>query len=393
MTRNEARQLLDSMLPPVKIAGVNANKKLTATEVNELCDVVVAGENHRLEVGQNEQQYVNAVNVRIANEIPKVVTILKNHNYSSKVTMPYLAKQVLFYLASEYISANNLGNGSTQNDFLALLKANKLSVTHNFFTKLGYAPAYCSDMLNYTQPENPMPYLGQKKDELAVAIKNLVYQAGTRIECYVDLFGGSGSATTAVCPKKGWTFVYNEKDNTVTNLMEVLKDKELSQQLAKQLKGLVDDIEFGKPFIWDSNKNHILNSEVTTRCNMDGHYHIDFKFNSVNFAEEIQLYESYQDRRPTKQTGIEDLEGLYMHDTSLVRKSIIEEFDEQAYFNREYIESKVMVWYANDVASEKEDFVFEVDGEIYKKEDLLKYKGWDGFVKSISTTNVVLQLQ
>lgn len=49
-------------------------------------------------------------------------------------------------------------------------------------------------MKKYTQPELPANYKGNKCGELAVAIRNLVYQDG-KYDIFCDVFGGSGGAS------------------------------------------------------------------------------------------------------------------------------------------------------------------------------------------------------
>lgn len=144
--------------------------------------------------------------------------------------MPFLVKQVLWLICYKALQA-----GLKQNDVFKEFEEYNIYVSHNFFSSLEQTPDYFLRCEEYSQPENPCKYMGQKKDELAVAIKNLVYQAGSH-SCFVDIFGGSGSASVAVCRKRRVEYVYNELNTRVHNYVEMIAGqnyKDISEMLEK----------------------------------------------------------------------------------------------------------------------------------------------------------------
>lgn len=152
--------------------------------------------------------------------------------------MPLLVKQVLWLICYKALQV-----GLTQKRVYEELRKHKIKISHNFFSSLEQTPDYFLRCEKYFQPVNPCKYKGQKKDELAVAIKNLVYQAGKH-SYFVDVFGGSGSASAAVCHKKRGKYVYNEKNARMYNYIEVISGK-LYRDLIKCMELIQEDL---RPF-------------------------------------------------------------------------------------------------------------------------------------------------
>lgn len=365
MTKEIIKQLLDSMLIEVKPRGIAANSMLSEEQEEMLYDVTERFLVQKLTVEDAVKEVVHILqDIGYGSNITKIE--LKDENsdlmkdkkgnviYASvnQDTMPFLIKQILFYLCCAYIAENE---SNTQKGFLQLLSQCGLTLSLNFFTKLGYSPAYCSDMLSYKQPENPMPYKGQKKGELAVAIKNLVYQAGTGIDYYVDIFGGSGSASTAVCPKKGLSIAYNELSTSVFNLFEVLHDSDLCKRFIEDLKKLQDDLKTGKPFIKDISND--LETHDTT-----GIIHTLEDFYELDFEARIEDY------RNNKKKGKK----------SPVEKEIAEDYLEDYELNIPGM-LKIMRAYQKSVQVQPDTYNFSFEGKQYSKSELLKYEGLAGY--------------
>lgn len=229
-TKEELQKILDGILPQLNKFGraKKANGLLSDVERDELYDVVAS---YKIE---DKGWYLNSIS--------KVVSIIKKHPefaYYDKgynedgtplvsVEMPFLIKQVLFYIYCETKSNNE---DLRLNDFLGDLQSGGLYKTKKLLNVGGMTPDGYLDMVRYNQPKNPCLYKGQKKEELAYAIKNLAYQAGS-YSYYVDVFGGSGAATTALYPQDRVKQVYNEINPAVYNLFYVLASDGYTQVIS-----------------------------------------------------------------------------------------------------------------------------------------------------------------
>lgn len=240
MTKEEKIQKeLDYILPPLNRFGraKKANILLSDKEKAELYDVVDSFNK------DNKNWYLESID--------KVVSIIKKHpefddyakGYNEDETplvsteMPLFVKQVLFYIY--YVTKNNNRDIRTKL-FLSDLESVGLKKTKKLLNVGGMTPEGYFDMVKYQQPANPCLYKGQKKDELAYAIKNLAYQAGA-YSYFVDIFGGSAAATTALYPQDRVKQVYNEKNLAVYNLMKVLATDDY-KELKKAIHYLKEDL-------------------------------------------------------------------------------------------------------------------------------------------------------
>lgn len=356
MARGEIELVLNTMLNPTKVRSINANQNLLSVQQqDELYDIVPKVLNGGLNISGAVTIVSDILTAVGYGANTKKVKVKTNKSVKpvfatvNQDTMPFLIKQVLFFLGCLYVSQST----ETQKDFLILLNNADINITHNFFTKLGYSVQYFADILEYEQPHTPIPYKGQKNGELAVAIKNLVYQAGTGIDYFVDIFGGSGSASTAVCPKKGVQVVYNELSTSVFNLFEVMWDKDLHKDLIRHLKMLQDDLKFGKPYIEDISQDIVIKDE-------DLPYKIE-DFLVLDFDIQSELY------RNSKKKGISPTEI-----------TIKDEFSEDIYTKNDDI-VKIMNFYRQDVEKQNADYEFIWRSKTYSKNQLLKYQGLSGY--------------
>lgn len=216
---------------------VSANAKLTQKQKDDLYQVVKDIRNLDMNDKVKDGEALD-------NALKTVATCLRQLNFHGmepnpkdsknivpRDKMPFLIKQVLWLICYKALQAGwkrEAGQKQkgvlTQKDVYEELENYGIYVSHNFFSSLELTPDYYLRCEEYSQPENPCKYMGQKKDELAVAIKNLVYQSGQHA-CFVDLFGGSGSASAAVCRKRRVKYVYNEINSRVCNYVEQIAGK------------------------------------------------------------------------------------------------------------------------------------------------------------------------
>ena len=117
-----------------------------------------------------------------------------------------------------------------------------------YYKRLLYTPVWYVESKKYKQPENPCGYMGQKKNQYGLAIKELAYQAGS-YKYFVDLFGGSGSASVAVPHKKDNIDVYNEKADRVKENFKRYTDKSICLRGIKEIQRLQDFLLNGGDFL------------------------------------------------------------------------------------------------------------------------------------------------
>jgi hypothetical protein len=301
-TKEELQKILDGILPQLNKFGraKKANELLSDVEKDELYDVVASNEEQKKErKKKSKKKQDEKKNVWYLNSINRVVSIIKKHpefvyydkGYNEDETplvsmeMPFLIKQILFYI---YCEAKSNNEDLRLNGFLGDLQSAGLYKTKKLLNVGGMTPDGYLDMVRYTQPKNPCLYKGQKKEELAYAIKNLAYQAGS-YSYYVDVFGGSGAATTALYPQDRVKQVYNEINLAVYNLFDVLTsdDYEELKHAINILKQDLQNYEYSFDSYYDV--KHILKNYGFSTMNEKEQkvlkkWDLDFVFdkNSVN---------------------------------------------------------------------------------------------------------------
>lgn len=280
MNNNEAQRILDKgAIPFCKFRrAIKDNDILSEEEKQALYDIVISCEKAR-EDG-SDYDYSEAID-RVANVInnhPATRDYDLGYNDVPMVAMemPFLIKQVLFYLYYQIKIAENgkKSNKFTIEDFMARLSSNGVCKTKKFLNVGGLTPEKYFTMTQYNQPINPCKYKGQKKEELAEAIKNLAYQAGS-YTYYVDVFGGSGSATTALFPQDKVKQVYNEKNRAVYNLFEVISS-ERYKEMQKAIQNIQEDLR-SDSFDFDRFYKFDIASTIDK--------YIEFKENNKNLDE------------------------------------------------------------------------------------------------------------
>lgn len=265
-----AQDILDRMFP-VACAGVqniNKNKDLTEQEVNILCSVVDDFDNQRENYDwKSAVQTISGVASRF---------VAKSNSKNNQIAMPLLIQQTIFFMAVRGEDYKLYKQTELMYEFTGKVEYNpkgKYICNNNttlnmgkVFSKLPYDYKYyrsCRDYkfeykslsgVAYSQPAILFSYNGQKDKELGAVIRNLAYQAG-KYKHFVDVFGGTGSATLAV-PKRGYAFnqrgyvsyTYNDLDDGLVNLYNVIKSDDYVllideiNQLKLALSG-VDDFD------------------------------------------------------------------------------------------------------------------------------------------------------
>ena len=321
MTHQEAQLLLDSMLMPFNIhkRRLQANATLSDNEKELLLQIVVDFE------GMGEKYDYKKALADIAAIMRRYVkeadgsTEEGNKYVIQPEALPFLIHQVLFFVA---VSCNVYDSMASQNDILSEIEKNGVSISHNFFSRKNTTPIQYILMCKYEPPKMVTNYMGQKHDELSVAIKNLVYQAG-KYDIFCDIFGGSGAALLSVDRRKNTGYVYNELNRNVRNLFEVLADDSKHLELIEELETLQKDLRG------------------------DGRW-----LEHVDFEQEVQDFVSSMSR------------------ISLKHKELVAE--DPSDFDMEY--SDVVKWMRDiraEVLSLSDDFSFSFDGETYDKQYLL----------------------
>ena len=238
--RDIAIKILNNVLPPFRryASMINSDAELSDDEKYNLYSIVLQLENSQLGYEDALNQMVDIVSNHV-----QFVNYKKNAGSNtpilhSKERMPFLVKQVLFFICYKKLSQDKK---FTLVKFQKDLASRGLRKTKKFLNVGGLTPDGYYNMKKYNPPKMPCLYKGQKKNELAYAIKNLAYQAGA-YSYYIDVFGGSGAATTAIYLTDKLKQVYNEINPAVYNLFEVLASDQY-MDLKAALKKLQDDLK------------------------------------------------------------------------------------------------------------------------------------------------------
>jgi len=77
--------------------------------------------------------------------------------------------------------------------------------------------------------DSPLPYNGKKIEAYGFMLQTIVSQAPD-YERFIDVFGGSGTASVKISHEAGKTYIYNEKDDALFILMSFLHDFNLNQR-------------------------------------------------------------------------------------------------------------------------------------------------------------------
>ena len=145
------------------------------------------------------------------------------------VKIRQLVSYIIYYYNKYNLDFTIRVKGCTQEQIL-----DYFSIRKNQTQKWGIQPLQILAYENYVQPVNPAGYKGIKSGNLGVALRFLEYQAGS-YKHFVDLFGGSGTASTAVPCNNSKKYHCNELgDNNFIHLW-VLNHKGLKDDFVKAI--------------------------------------------------------------------------------------------------------------------------------------------------------------
>lgn len=268
MTKQDAQDLLDSMLTPSDATKKKSTKSnaLSEHESEQLLQIV-------MDYKEDDKNYDYKA------DLAKVAHIMHRFNNQAKLVngkkipmhpqeMPFLVKQVLFFIAFSCVKDQYKGEDkkqkplATQQEIIDILRGYGVIISNNFFSRMKVTPIQYAKHKYFLQPVMPINYQGQKHNELGVAVQNLVYQAG-KYDVFVDVFGGSGAASVAVPRNKDADYVYNEKNISVYNLFKVMTDKKLYKDLIIELERLQSCLRGDSPDIYTVNFDQCINQYFT----------------------------------------------------------------------------------------------------------------------------------
>lgn len=335
MTDRRVQELLDSMYYPYKqfVRTINKNESLSTLGRDKLFNIV--------RIVENEKNITKEFIDEQVSELINVILSFRERD-SRKTLNAFLFKQIIFYLTIQYyyikvssnysnnknIRGNRIGKSSTytQKDMLDTFEKKGVPLGHNYFTKLGYQPSWYVENRNYKQPANPCKYMGQKKNQYGIAIKELAYQAGS-YKYYVDLFGGSGSASVALPHKKERSDIYNELSDRVRENLKRYTEKEICLRCIQEIVQL---------------QNFLINGG-------------DF-LDALNLEDEWKQFES-----SCKGRGLQPKEVFprYMsNEFVVVDNNKIMEF---------------MIFFYKEISSYDDNWKIKVDNVVYTKQDVLAW--------------------
>lgn len=240
VTLEEAKVTLEEVLPSslCRAKKERDNTALSKSEINKLYQIVLDCENSaNAYTWQDWQKGLNKIASigKKFNNAPQQVKGARNNSGilpTNPNKMPWLVKQVLFYVYADCCINDIIVNGKvvTATDILDELDSKGLTLSHNFFSRTERAVNDYVSLETYVEPKAPFNYNGQKHGCLGYALGHLVYQAGKH-DLFVDLFGGSGFSSVAFQRRRNSRYVYNEKDLVMYNLFYVMQDDKLYKEL------------------------------------------------------------------------------------------------------------------------------------------------------------------
>ncbi len=249
------QNILDNILNPAEYhaKALAQSERLDTSIVTTLYDIVDVCESNLSEAslmqGLNRLQPIVRAYSRTMMPLEDGTTIPMGNE-----TRPFLVLQVIMYLAVRLQETCNMKDKQ-----IAKLLHDVLGIKEHFFSEAGTSPTYYHKVEQHIQPKAPYNYLGQKHGMYGIAIKHLAYQAG-KYTTWIDLFGGSASATAAVCKKGETQYIYNEGNITTFNAIRVIADDVLYKELIAKIKALQNDIlgiETWLPDIRDDAENGV----------------------------------------------------------------------------------------------------------------------------------------
>lgn len=195
------------------------NKKVDKNASVYFRSDIIAGKMHSAKEESDRQKYYT-----------EAIDYIKEYfgqNGTDK-TVPTKIRQLIAY-SIYYYNKYEFEPKKSQKELLE-----ELGLRENMTQKWGMQPLQLLKCENYEHPVNPAGYKGVKSGNLGMAIRLLEYQAGS-YKNFVDLFGGSGTASTAVPYNKSKRYFCNELGDHNFIYLKVLNDKNLFDEFLTAL--------------------------------------------------------------------------------------------------------------------------------------------------------------
>lgn len=366
-----AQDILDSMFP-VACAGVqniNKNNDLTEQEIDILYSIVDGFDNQK-----EKYDWKSAVKT-ISGIASRFVA--KSSSKNNQIAMPLLIQQMIFFMAVRGEDYGLYKQTELMYEFTGNDKYNPkgkyicsndttLSIG-KIFSKLPYDYKYyrsCRDYkfeykslsgVVYSQPAVLFSYNGQKDKELGVVIRNLAYQAG-KYKHFVDVFGGTGSATLAV-PKRGHavnkrgyvSYTYNDLDEGLVNLYNVIKsdDYKLLVDEMNQLKLALSGVDdFDESIDYDAEMEKFFNR--ATRVNEEKRLEQQTDSGEVDIFDKVNAETIYEMKPVADYMREIQAKIPYMLDRVFVLGVVYSKADIEKKFEGLVTDSEYLMRYASD---------------------------------------------
>ena len=161
-------------------------------------------------------------------------------------------------------------------DIINFLEIYSVNLSHNFFSRLKYRSVekYYKEfkaMYDNVEITAPINYAGKKKDNLAIGIANLVFQAGD-YDVYCDVFGGSGTASSVIPHYSNRKYVYNELNIMIYIYFRAMSNRVMAEKTVDTLSKMKPAIFLGDINWKDDNTVTITTKNVFPNVDIDGIY-------------------------------------------------------------------------------------------------------------------------
>ena len=259
MTDGEVQNLLDELVIYTKddFKLKKAEARLSNSQKGNLYNIVRKCESTKKDMTYHYTDTMLRADIKVVSGILNSPTINYNKGVNTAPNamrpcdlsnMPFLIKQVLFYIClrakkTEFSGGNNrtLMHKYTGKNIIDMLRKQGVKLSGNFFTRYDCTVNDYYECDRQEEIGNPLKYyMGQKKEHLSEIIKWLAYQAG-KYDYFVDIFGGSGSASAAVYQTRQRTYVYNELNDEVFKYFSVISSDDY-RELQKAVKIIQNDL-------------------------------------------------------------------------------------------------------------------------------------------------------
>ena len=366
-----AQDILNNMFP-VACAGVqniNKNNDLTEQEISILYSVVDDFDNQK-----ENFDWKSAVQI-ISGVASRFVTKLNNKR--NQTAMPLLIQQIIFFMAVRGQDYGLYSQTELMYEFTGRAEYNPKGVytcnnstplsLSKIFSKFPYDYKYymsCRDYkfeyeslsgVVFSQPAVLFNYNGQKDRELGVVIRNLAYQAG-KYKHFVDVFGGTASATLAV-PKRGHgsnkkgyvSYTYNDLDYDLVNLYNVIKsdDYVLLIDEINQLKSALSGVDdFDDSIDYDAEMDKFFNKVV--RVNRESRLKQQTKSGETDIYDKANAETIYEMKPVADYMREIQAKIPYMLDNITISGVVYSKADIERKFESLVVDSEYLMRYASD---------------------------------------------